>query len=742
MRKLYQRRAARGLIVTVLAGLVATAASNAPTAAAPAESIVVVADSTRLRVQSPFLLLEFDLRRPALDVLRSAPNGDGQYGGSIGFVVEEASGGGRRFQSNTDDADGVRALWLRTPGGVNITLDGIDVGPAVNASWTVTMAEDSPSLRIDRQLRLRGGAPLDSVGLAVVSATAPEGIDPSSLARVLDLVTYRPEIGPAQVDQAGGVIGLLAVDNPELSFSARTDGPDRVVARQQGNLTGLTLLRGVAADARQGDLLQNGVVFQFGLDNDLVTAHSDVAPQLESRLLASGYYGNAILSPSFGGVLSASMRDYRGSVWSRDTDYGMQGYSYVLSDMSVFRNTLEKFLDRVDDFGVAPEYLLLDGRHGNRQSWDSMANVVQATHTYVAKTGDLDFYRRHEGLVKKALNWISALDTNGDGLPDRDIFPFGYTDTVENGPMHTYAIAKHFGAFLATAELDDAIGKDGQPWRNYARLTQRNFGRTLAEGGYWNPGRGYPIAWKRADGRVYANFETFGVFEAIRVGLLHEDWQLQSIATWLDANREAFINGNAYPERLMIDGYDLGTKKAEVPVDKLWIMDSNAPWISGISVPARVRLGRLTDARDMLVAYASSANRRTPHAEFGAGPAGRYGPGETADGGRLWDNWSWFSAIYGTHFGLKMTIPALEIAPAPLDPGFGRRLSDVVYQGARVQMELLDDGYRLMLDAPRTLVLRPPLGYDWISLNGDATLQAERTLVAEPGLIYVIQAYR
>ena len=48
---------------------------------------------------------------------------------------------------------------------------------------------------------------------------------------------------------------------------------------------------------------------------------------------------------------------------------------------------------------------------------------------------------------------------------------------------------------------------------------------------------------------------------------------------------------------------------------------------------------------------------------------------ETADGGRLWDNWSWFNAVYGTHFGLKMTIPALEIEPAPLYADRGQRLA-------------------------------------------------------------------
>ena len=48
------------------------------------------------------------------------------------------------------------------------------------------------------------------------------------------------------------------------------------------------------------------------------------------------------------------------------------------------------------------------------------------------------------------------------------------------------------------AELDDAVGKNGQTWRDTARTMQASFSRPMASGGYWNPATGYPIAWKRA----------------------------------------------------------------------------------------------------------------------------------------------------------------------------------------------------------------------------------------------------
>jgi hypothetical protein len=171
-------------------------------------------------------------------------------------------------------------------------------------------------------------------------------------------------------------------------------------------------------------------------------------------------------------------------------------------------------------------------------------------------------------------------------------------------------------------------------------------------------------------------------------------------------------------------------------------MDCNAPWITGLSVPARLRVGRLADAHEMLRIYEASADRSTPHAEFGAGPQARYGPGETQDGGRLWDNWSWFSAIYGGHFGLKMTPAALEVQPAPLDASLARLARDIPYQDAHVQLELLDDGYRLRTDREITIVFRPPLGFEAVEVNDDGQVNPARTIQSRPGAEYRVRAYK
>lgn len=741
---LVRRRPGRLLVVS-LAALLPLLASHAHLAVpgraeeialGPSGAVAVSSTADRVWINGPYAYLEFDLRRPSIDVLWAATNGDRQYGGLLGTIHEEATIGGRRVRSQ-EDRDGARVSWQPGPQEMRVRIDGVDLGDQASSNWVISVPQDTALLRIDRTTFVRNVGRVESLGLAVTQAAVPPNTDPASLVYLAGSSAYRAEVGPAMLEQPGGLLGLLAIDNPELSFTARTDQPERVLARSEAGFTTLSFAR----RPTRGYVTES-VTFRLGWDNDAMTASSDVSPGLEARLLGAGYYGNAVHSPLLGPVTTASMRDYRGSVWSRDSDYAMQGYGYVLHDMAVFKNTLERFLERTDRYGIAPEYILLDGNYGNRQSWDSMANVVQMTHTYVSKTGDLDLYRKHEPAVKRAVAWMRALDTDEDGLPDRDIYPFGYNDTVENGPLHTYAIAKHYAAFLALAELEEAVGRDARTWRRYAQTMKASFARPVAEGGYWNPETGYPIAWKRASGAVYTAFETFGVFEAIRVGLLTDREQLRSIGAFMDANRHAFLNHADYPERLIVGGYEPETRKPEVPLEKMWLLDANAPWVVGISVPARVKLDRLDEAQEMLGLYAQTAWRRTPHAEFGAGPLGRYGAGETTDGGRLWDNWAWFSVVYGTHFGLTMKPQVLEIAPAPLGPALGRRLWNVTYQGARLQMELFDGGYQVQLEGARPVVFKPPYGYRLVQVEGGGPPQPRVSLETVPGKTYVIRAHR
>ena len=170
-------------------------------------------------------------------------------------------------------------------------------------------------------------------------------------------------------------------------------------------------------------------------------------PQLEAILLENGYSRNIVDS---GGrrVLRASQRIYTTTTWARDLDYAISGYSYALHDMNVLRENLQLFLDTTDANGVVPEsYDVVLGRGTNREAWDSMPNAIHASYVYVSKTGDRDWASRQIGTLERIAGWIERLDSNGDDLPDRHIFPYAYYYTDQNRVMHPYAIAKFYAAY-------------------------------------------------------------------------------------------------------------------------------------------------------------------------------------------------------------------------------------------------------------------------------------------------------
>jgi hypothetical protein len=290
------------------------------------------------------------------------------------------------------------------------------------------------------------------------------------------------------------------------------------------------------------------------------TTTSRYAPDIDTLLLEHGYQRNIIDIRGVRG-LRASQTSYTTSIWSRDLDYAISGYSLVLDDMSVFRGSIELFLARTDEAGVVPEAIHsnwpeeLD--YENRQSWDSMPNIIHAGYVYVAKTGDHDFYRTHRDTLQRVGTWIANLDQDGTGLPDNDIFPYGYYDSVTNGVMHTYALAKFYTAFRELAELERAIGQDGAVWEGRATKLREGFHRPFNEGGYWPDDQAWPIAWRKADGRVVRVLETFGVFAALQSGLIipQDGAHYQDLVRVLDTHFSD-LTGGPSPMKLTLGGYE------------------------------------------------------------------------------------------------------------------------------------------------------------------------------------------
>ncbi len=462
----------------------------------------------------------------------------------------------------------------------------------------------------------------------------------------------------------------------------------------------------------------------------------------EETLLANGYAANVITAPDGRRVLRASQRNYTTTTWARDLDYAISGYSYALADMGVFRDNIQFFLNATGADGVVPEYVDVVQNSGeNRQAWDAMPNLISATYSYAAKTGDRSFVSQNIEKLEQVALWIERLDSNGDGLPDRDIFPYGYYDTVENSVMHTYALAKFYGAYRSMAQLERWIGRDGSRYDGLAGKLRRGFHLGERSGGYWRSGQAWPIAWRKADGRVFPFLETFGVLQATKEGLIspQDGWRYRELHAALHASRDRQIDPLT-PTKLTLGGYPLTIRRDVVPPTHNWMLDAAAPWIVSLDVPERARAGYPEDAALFLNAYRAMAQRTQPAVlEFAASQGSKYGAGESGDRGRTWDSAAWFEAVYGGHYGVRMTLDALEIAPQPVATLPDDGITNLLYQGANVQLAL-DAGartYRVTSDQPVNLVLRPIADGAVVALNGVEQGRVARLTLAAGQTVHV-----
>ena len=115
--------------------------------------------------------------------------------------------------------------------------------------------------------------------------------------------------------------------------------------------------------------------------------------------------------------------NYR-SVWARDASFTAI-HTLDLDDAELRaaqRRTLETLVLATSPSGQIPANVRIDdgqpdyGGVGNICSIDSGLWVIIAVYHYVTATGDHDFLREHSARLQVAMNWLSAHDSNNDGL--------------------------------------------------------------------------------------------------------------------------------------------------------------------------------------------------------------------------------------------------------------------------------------------------------------------------------------
>jgi serine/threonine protein kinase len=461
------------------------------------------------------------------------------------------------------------------------------------------------------------------------------------------------------------------------------------------------------------------------------TATAQYNPGLEAGLLQNGYAAN-IINIGGGRGLQPSQSEPTRHTWVRDLDYATSGYGYVLGDMSVLRENIGLFLADVEPNGIVPDVYNAQSGYGLNRAWDSMPNLINAVYVYVAKTGDRAFYRDNRQKLQWIGEWIANLDTDGDGLPDRDVYPYGYYNSIENSVRHTYALAKFYAAYTQLAALEQSIGEDGATWEQRAIALREAFHRPFDEGGYWSNDLAWPVGWRDASQEPVRTLETFGVFEALQSGLITpEDAGYQPLMTAL-ANRLPDLMVGPTPLRLTLNGYPPNLLRSVVR--EPWKADASAPWIVGPAAPAYAAAGHPEQAAELLNAYTAAAGPDALVwqlvATDGSGREGR---------GGAWGSAAWFMAVYGGHYGLKLTPTALIIEPHPFTTITDDGVQNLSFQGAIVQLRLdpASQIYRVQVDQLTSVILRPMGNATQIRVN-DEPFGPEAAIVLQPGLEYVV----
>lgn len=542
----------------------------------------------------------------------------------------------------------------------------------------------------------------------------------------------------AAAGDQGATTTALARANATATAQAAVKATSDAATAQVAKMTATALANEVHA-AQATIAAESALRAARQLAGEFPLATSSYAPDIEATLIKRGYQEN-IIRVLKKDVLRASSTDRVDAVWARDLDYAINGYGYVMGDMTVFRNSLTLLLDGIKPDGVVPEGYFTNGSgyvYGN--AWDSMPNMIHATYLYVAKTGDRAFYTKYRDRLQAVGVWITRLDTDGNGLPDHDIFPYGYYNSISNNVMHTYALAKFYGAYNDLAELERFAGYDGLVWEQAATALHTGFHRSFDEGGYWIANLAWPVAWRTEKRDPFQVLETFGVFEALHTGLIAptDGDHYQKLINVLHNRLSDLISGPA-PLRLTLGGYEPEMRRDVVPESEAWKLDAYAPWIVGIAAPAYAAAGFSDDAQRIVQSYMAAATSQSLPRLI-AGTNNRYGSGKEGGGG-VWEQSAWFMAVYAGHYGLKMTPGALIVQPYPFQKIALDAVRNISYQGTTVQLELDAAKATYVLrstDKPIVALVRPLNGAAQVQIN-DGPPSAEQWLVVQPGQTYEV----
>jgi hypothetical protein len=175
---------------------------------------------------------------------------------------------------------------------------------------------------------------------------------------------------------------------------------------------------------------------------------------------------------------------------------------------------------------------------------DSQPGYVICVAEQFDLNGDMDWVRGHRRTCRLALDYMLRRDADGDGLLEahtqshKEARGSDWIDVVWASHENALLNAEMYAALNLWADVEQALGDapQAEAYRRAAAKLKAAFNRPVAEGGFWNPDRGWYVYWLDADGSAHGDNLTTPVnFCAIAYGLCDDPSRAKALLNEIES---------------------------------------------------------------------------------------------------------------------------------------------------------------------------------------------------------------
>ncbi len=176
--------------------------------------------------------------------------------------------------------------------------------------------------------------------------------------------------------------------------------------------------------------------------------------------------------------------------------------------------------------------------------WNTQPDYVTNVADLFDFTGDLAWVRGQKETCEKVLGLALSRDANNNGLLEcmtdshTEAKGSDWIDVVWAAFDNGFINAEMYNALLLWADVEEVLGDAAavERYRAAAGRIKEAFNKPVAEGGLWNPDKGWYIYWRDKDGSVHGdNFVTPVNLMAVAFGLCDDPARRASILDKLEA---------------------------------------------------------------------------------------------------------------------------------------------------------------------------------------------------------------